>query len=286
MISVGVLLGMLKCVQGTVPLLSPTIDWQAISYPDVVSDFPSDELAHSIDRDLVGNATHPAFYTQFSDNATSGNISDDEVGFRFRMAGDQPPPSFSGQVWIGADLDHDGSLDIFIGANKNTISIHDAGANLNTSPSTTSIESTPFWSTDALNDVNFSWTEITPTLAPDTTDFDIDGASDTDYFLTFVFPYEQMLNAISALTPVVAFDLNSPIAYVAATASQGQVLNSDLNGVDGGVNSSTAWTDLGAISPKITVSGAPVLEPGMTALILGLSGLAYVSRKCRRGLKK
>ena len=271
---------------GSIPIASPTNLWRAIVYPGTTSDFVADEQAKSIDRDLVGDADHSAFYTRFDDNGTDADPTDGEVAFRLRMAGDQPPPGFGGQMWIGADVDGNGSLDIFIGANDAQIAIHAAGTDLNISPNTTSIEATPFWSTPAVPGDNFLWTEITPALDPDTTNFDIDAAKkgSPDYFLSFKLSFNAFVVAVNALTPVIDFDDSAPLAYVAATASQGQTLNADLNGVDGGVNSSISWVDLDALSPQITVDGeifnAP--EPSTTALAIACAGLLAVLWNRRR----
>jgi hypothetical protein len=282
----GVIFLVFNIHYGSIPIASPTNLWRAIVYPGTTSDFATDEQAKSIDRDLVGDADHAAFYTIFDDNGTGADPVDGEIAFRLRMAGDQPPPGFGGQMWIGADVDNNGSLDIFIGANNAEVSIHAAGTDLNISPNTTSIEATPFWSAPAVPGDNYLWTEVTPVLDPDATNFDIDATKNgtTDYFLTFKLSFNAFVVAVNALTPVTDFDDTSPLAYVAATASQGQTLNADLNGVDGGVNSPLTWTDLDALSPQITVDGdifnAP--EPAATGLAIACAGLLAVLYTRRR----
>ena len=202
----------------TIPILSPTVEWNPITYPGVTSDYPSDTQASSLDLDLVGDATHAAFYTRFDDNGTPLITNDGELGYRLRLAGNKPPATFGGQAWIGADVNSDGALDLFVGANKDTVSIHFAGTGSNTSPNTTSIESTPFWSA-SVSASNFNWTEITTTLDPDGTNLDIDAGGETDYFLTFIVPFSQFVGAVNALSLGITFDDTSPVAYVAATGS-------------------------------------------------------------------
>ena len=43
--------------------------------------------------------------------------------------------------------------------------------------------------------------------------------------------------------------------YVMGTATQANSFNQDLNGVNGGVNSSLTWADLGAITTPLNVTG-------------------------------
>lgn len=277
----------------SIPIASPTNLWKEIVYPGTTSDFVTDEQAKSIDRDLVGDADHAAFFTRFDDNSTEADRTDGEIAFRMRMAGDQPPPGFGGQMWIGADIDANGSLDIFIGANDSLISIHSAGTDLNISPNTTSVEATPFWSTPAVPGDNYLWTEVTPALDPDATNFDIDAVKkgSPDYFLTFKLSFNAFVVAVNTITPLTDFDDTAPLAYVAATASQGQTLNADLNGVDGGVNSSISWVDLDAISPQISVDGEIFNAPEPSATGLAIAGaclltVLYFRRRPALELKK
>ncbi|MEX0330510.1 MAG: hypothetical protein AB3N64_03720 [Puniceicoccaceae bacterium] len=264
----------------TIPIFSPTTEWNPITYPGVTSDYPSDTQASSLDLDLVGDVTHAAFYTRF-DATPSPQAPEGEVGYRLRMAGNQSPATFAGQAWIGADVNSDGALDLFVGANNNTVSINFAGADSNTSPNTTSIDSTPFWSA-SVSATNFSWTENNSSLDPDGTNFDIDNGGETDYFLTFIVPFDQLAAAVNSLSLGFTFDNTSPLAYIAATATQGQTLNADLNGVNGTAGT-LSWTELDAISPEVGIDGEPAVpEPGLTALIVALAGGFFLFVQKRR----
>lgn len=278
--ALGLLTTTTACL-ATIPLLSPTDEWNPILYPGVTSDYPSDTQANSDDLDLVGDADHAAVYTRFDDNSTPLITDDGELGYRLRMAGNKPPATFGGQAWIGADVNSDGALDLFIGANRNTISIHFAGTGSNTSPNTTTIDSTPFWSTP-VSGSNFSWTEIDSALDPSATNLDIDNGGRTDYMLTFTVPFSQVVGAVDSLFPTLDFDDTAPLAYVTATATQGNSLNSDLNGLEG-TSSDLTWTDLKALSPEVFVDGEPVVpEPGASALVMAMAaGLFFFVQKRR-----
>lgn len=270
-----------------IPVLSSSDEWAVVPYPGVTSDYPSDEQATSVDRDIVGDANHAAFYTRFDDGATPANFTDGEIGFRLRMAGDKPPEGFGGQVWVGADINQDGALDFFIGASDSLISIHAAGADLNTSPSTTSIVATPIWSTPT-NALNFSWTAVTSALDPTTTNFNLDGSkkkNSEDFFLTFTLPFQEMVNAVAMLAGSPLLDEHSAIAYVAATSSQGNTLNADINGIQGNLRSPLSWSDLGAISPALRMDGQlynPVPEPSTAVLLVAAAAVIFVVQRRRR----
>jgi hypothetical protein len=66
---------------------------------------------------------------------------------------------------------------------------------------------------------------------------------------------------------------SSPLRYVSATAAQGNTLNQDLGGVNGGINSTTTWTDLGGFSQTVNAGGV-TLVPEPTSAILVLGALA------------
>ena len=270
-------------VWGAIVLSGPTSDWTALPYvtgPTVQSDFLEDTQASSPDFDLVGNGTQEAVYTQFDSVGM-------ELGFRTRFGGDKNPPGFGGQLWIGADVNLDGALDIFIGANSTEITFNLPGTGANTSPSTTTIDNQTPLSSIAVSGSNYLWTPVT--LGPTGNDpagasADLDGdanpknKSGTDYFLTFVVDFTAFATAVNNLPNMSGFDENSSIAYVVGTASQGQTLNADLNGVNSGTNDSTTWVDLGAMTPEISVDGTVVPEPGAAALLAGLGALGFIYR--------
>lgn len=265
-----------------VPVGSSTTDWIAVSYRNAVSDAPADNQANIADLELIGNVSNPAFYTRFDDNGTE-DPTDGAVGFRMRMSGDQGNPQFHGDAWVGMDVNRDGSLDLFMGANDNMIGIYALDGGSGDSPSNTRIAKTPEWS-EQTNSLNFSWTPVTFELDPGATSLDIDNEAGNDYFITFSIPFLEVVQAVDSLGIVARFDDTSTISYVSATSTQGNTLNSDINGIEGGVNSPGTWLDFKVISDESDLDGTPVVpEPGTAALALGLgAAVAVLIRRSRK----
>jgi hypothetical protein len=271
---------------GAINVLSPTDDWTALTYVgvNVVSDYTEDVQATSADLDLVGDVDHAAVYTNF-------DSAGDSLGFRFRMGGDQNPAGFSGQVWVGADVNDDGNLDIFIGANDTAITVNYASDGENISPSTTTIDTKNPISSIPISGTNYSWTPVTLGASgndPDGLSADIDGDLNTknksgnDYFLTFTLNFSAFEAAANGLSYISGFTSASSIAYVTGTATQGNTLNSDLNGISGGTNDGDSWVSLGAITPEMGVDGVLVPEPASTATLIGALCLLFIGLHKRR----
>ena len=87
---------------------------------------------------------------------------------------------------------------------------------------------------------------------------------------------------MNSLLPGTNFDETSPIAYVAATATQVNSLNADLNGVDADLSSIETWGALGALSPEVNADGTPVPEPKTYALIFGMLALGFTVNRRKR----
>jgi hypothetical protein len=76
----------------------------------------------------------------------------------------------------------------------------------------------------------------------------------------------------------------STISSVSGQIAPGSpsTLNEDLNGVLGGINSSTTWEQLGALTQTYLPNGtAPIPEPGTVAL-LGLGAGFFMLRNAAR----
>jgi len=256
-----------------------TTDWSAISYPVVIPDWSDDEQTGDTESDVVGNSLRAALYIQFDDGGTPGDLTDGNIAFRLRVGAERNPAGFSRFAAVGMDADGDGAIDIFIGvANQGSadrIEIFDAGPGANTSPSTTTIVSvSPTPLTYAETASNYDWSAIDAAIEPGETLFDLDADGNTDYFLSWLVPFDDIVAHLSTAHGI-HIDEAAPVQYVVGTSTQDNALNQDLGGPDGGTTSTETWEALGALSDPFTPTGVLVPEPSSSALLLiGLLGLA------------
>ena len=266
-----------------VDLTAPTTDWTAILYSNNNPDPSNDQQTGSSEGDIVGNQPHPSAYTMFGDGGTP-SLTDGTLGFRIRIGADLSPNGFKTALFVGIDANSDGAIDLFLGINNSgaadTIGIWNPGTGLNVSPNTTSIVSTPLASYTPTAG-NYYWSQVTTVNDPSVgTATDMDGGGQVDYFLGFSIPFSDVVNQLALLG--IAFDQNSTLTYVIATATQANSLNQDLNGVEGNVNSSLTWSQLGVLSNPMTASGmAPVPEVSPALWIVLLLAAAGVQRHFR-----
>ncbi|MBW2494256.1 MAG: PEP-CTERM sorting domain-containing protein, partial [Deltaproteobacteria bacterium] len=181
------------------------------------------------------------------------------------------PAGFTAFFGVGMDANGDGAIDLFLGVDNNPggpvdqIGIFSPGTGSNTSPSTTSIITTPLVSY-AETGANYDFSPVT-TIDPLEVNSDLDGGGNEDVYLTFVVPFGDIVTELGLLG--ITFDENSTVQYVFGTSTQTNALNQDLGGPTGGTTSTLSWEQLGAISLEYSASGTPVPEPS-TALLLGL----------------
>ena len=265
---------------------SPTTLWTALLYGvsnPTIPDPSNDQQTGSLESDIVGNTTHASLFTAFYDGGTP-SLTDGQIAFRLRLAEEKNPPGFSGSAFVGLDANGDGKLDLFLGVNNSgsadQIGIWKAGSGANISPNTTTLANTPSF-TYTETSTNYSWIQVTSISDPSATSYDLDGGGGTDRFLSFVLPFADVVAAVNSVLTN-GFNQNSVVAYVAATATQANSLNQDLNGVDGGVNSSSTWASLGALTLPYSASGIQVPEPATgTFLILGATYMGLCRRRKR-----
>jgi hypothetical protein len=247
---------------------SSTTNWVPILYgTNSIPDPSGDQQASGAELDIVGNQLEPSLYMQYN----SGYL-----GFRLRLGADTGQPGFQNCAFIGLDLN--GTIDLFIGVDNqgshDQLGIWFPGSGLNTSPSTTAIANSPFL-TYAETSANYSFTAINATINPGATSFDLNGDGKTDQFLTFFVPFADVASALA--TQNIIFTTNSPMNLVAATSTQPNSLNADLNGVNGGTSSSQTWAQLGANSLTYNPDGtSPVPEPVSGTLCSVLGGMALL----------
>jgi hypothetical protein len=285
--SVGALCELLASAASAAPIdpSSSTTLWIPIQYPSLLPDFSDDQRTGIPEADLVGDASNPAFYFRFDDAGTP-STTDGAIAFRARIGADKNPAGFDHFIGVGLDVNGDFALDLFLAVensgNPDRVGIFDAGPGANTSPSSTTINSTPLFSY-ALSVSNFNFSPVNATIDPPATSFDLDADGDTDYFVTFVIPFADVVSALSA-QGIGGFDDTDSMRFVVGSSTQANALNQDLGGPNGGTTSTTTWSALGAISNVASASGgfAPIPEPGTGALLgLGLASLAARHRRRR-----
>jgi hypothetical protein len=263
----------------TIDPSSSTAGWTPIAYPTLTPDSADDQATGIPEADIVGSTANPAAYFRFDDAGTP-STTDGYIGFRVRVGADKPPSGFDHFMGIGVDANSDGALDLFLAVdnsgNPDRLGIFDAGPGANTSPSTTSINSTALFSY-ALSASNYHFGAVNATIDPAATTFDVDADGSNDYFVSFVIPFANVVSALGA-QGINAFDDASAMRLVFGSSTQPNALNQDLGGPTGGTTSTQTWGQLGAISNPLSPSGGfAVPEPG-TASLLSFGLLAIAAR--------
>jgi Bacterial Ig domain/MBG domain (YGX type)/Putative Ig domain len=250
----------------------PTTLWTPLPYAaGMVSDYITDQQTGSGEGDIVGtsNGLH-AVYTAFNagNNPTNGTI-----GFRVRLAQDSSPAGYNRVMHVGIDGNADGAVELFVSADNSgatpLIRIFRAGAGLNISPNTTSIDSgNPIQSYSEVTS-NYNWQAVTtnsdPAVITNTwpTPTNIDGAAgagETDFFVSFFVPFADVVGALQSVG-VSGITTNSRFRYIVGSATQPNALNQDINGINGGVNSSVTYSNLGIFTLPISPAGFTNLAP-------------------------
>jgi len=281
----GLLVASLLAADPAQALIDPgssTTGWTSIAYPNLRPDYVDDQQTGITEADIVGDLDNPALYLRFDENNPL-DPADDQIAFRVRLGADPNPPGFKSFFGVGLDANLDGALDLFLAVDNtgsnDRIGIFDPGSGANTSPSTTSIVSTPLVSYLEIAS-NYAFAPVTAGLDPTATTFDFDADGDTDRFLTFVVDFEDVVSQLG----IPGFGASSPLRLVAGSSTQANALNQDLGGPNGGTTSSLTWDQLGAISSTYTATGqlVTVPEPGSALLLMtGLGALGCPRR--RRG---
>ncbi len=278
--------GFFAPVTAQIVMNSSTEYWAAIQYPNNnIPDPFFDQQTGSYESDIVGDSNHAALYTSFYGGGTP-SLTDGQLAFRFRMAGEKNPTGYTGAVFVGLDANLDGALDIFIGVNNSgssdQVGIWYAGSGANISPSTTTLDTMSPYYTSSLSSANYDWSILSTTIDPDAQTLDVDAGpqSGTDYFVSFSVPFTELIGAFDAIS-ISNITENSAMTYVSASATQANSLNQDLGGVDGGVNSGDTWEVLGATS-NVTSPNQTVPEPATFSLLGFAFAGGYLFRSIRR----
>ncbi|MES2438028.1 MAG: hypothetical protein V4584_03125 [Verrucomicrobiota bacterium] len=247
-------------------------------------DYLADQQTGSASGDIVGVDTNYGLFVTFNDNGSASH-TDGTLGFRLRLdaaGGPNNNPAFDRAAWIGIDADMNGSVDAFLGINfsgsATDLGIYAPGTGANTSPSTTSISSTAYASY-TISSANYNYRLVNSSTDGGTTnDVTTTTNGDPDYYVSFMVPFADVAGFLA--TKSININDLTPLRYVSATATQANSLNQDLGGVNGGVNSTTTWVQLGGFTQVVTAGGIVVPEPGVP--LLALTALAAVMARRRR----
>jgi hypothetical protein len=271
---------------GVVSVTDSSTAWTVV--PNIDLDPINDMQTGHPESDLVGIVTDPGFFTGW--DGTS-------VYYRLRL-GKQAAAGVSQKgvvAWIGMDVDGDGRLDMFIGADNagsnSFIGFFAPGAGLNDGPSTTTIN-TPlaqYESSETVSNYNYQLVNnsIDP-LGSSAPGYDLNADGNTDVYLSIKI---QLLGASGsatlegALLGLMGKDITSStqLHYVLGTATQDNSINEDIGGVNGQINSSLTWQQLGGLSIATTPSGVVVPEPSsVIPMLVCAAGLLSVGRWRRK----
>lgn len=236
-------------------------------------DYLDDQQTGQKAGDIVGEGLNRGLFVTFDDNGSASD-TDGTIGFRLRIDdvdGPKKKPQFDRVAWIGIDADLSGSIDVFLGLNMQgsteEIGVYSPGTDSNTSPNTTSIDATPYRSY-ALTSTNYNYRPVDYTTDGGTTNDATPATSgDPDHYVSFMVPFADVVSFLEGRA--ISITDQTPLRYVSATSTQANSLNQDLGGVDGGVNSSVTWEDLGGFSGILRANATAVPEPSAPLLIMG-----------------
>lgn len=269
------LFSMIPLAEGVITVSSPSLGWTPL-----IGNFDTlkDQGTGQSSADIVGDDT-----TNFQPGDPAPNygmligLEGGQLFFRVRfdIAGNNE--IFNDVLFVGIDANANGSIDAFLAmnpkTNPNQIAIYQPGAGLNISPNTTTIgDPTKIADIDEFNydyrPVDYltdggTTNDLTPNSAKD--------KDDPDYYVSFVVPFQNVVDFLSPLTDT--FDgsslknLTDPLQmrYMSATSTQDNAMNQDLGGVDDG--------DLTLTGDEPWDLGSPPLVPEPSSGILALGSM-------------
>lgn len=291
------LCGVLSC-EAVIALNAPTGDFVAVPLGGESDPFV-DEQSQGKGLDLVGGVGgFNAFYVAF--NTGTSSTTDGEFVFRTRLGGSKKG-TFEAFLDIGLDIDG-GGLDYviqFSGKNPNTIRLLRASG---TTANNTTLGSEVF--SNLAQDVDYGtnalFTEVSNIvdIAPEagfTGDVtDIDDNDGEDYFLTFSFNFNHLVQAVRADAALTAgdpnklddsfqlFDDSFSFAMLVTTSQNANNINGDFGGIDGNEAGSGDVPYVGPdpgpglSNPYLPEEENFVPEPSVSGFMLGFMALVLV----------
>lgn len=259
----------------------------SLAWTPMVGEYDSlaDQQTGDPASDIVGSGVNYGMFATFNDNG-SASRTDGSLGFRLRLddhGGNNSNISFSRNAWIGIDANLDGALDVFLGLNLQgsaaQFGVFSPGSGTNTSPKTTSVNSTATKSY-ALTSANYNYRPVNYLSdGGSSNDVTTGSTGDPDYYVSFMVPFADVVAFLAGKS--ISINDGSPLRYVSATSTQSNSLNQDLGGVNGGTNSSSSWEDLGGFTQVISAAGNSIPEPGISLIVTISLGAACLRRPRR-----
>lgn len=296
-VAVASLCGWLSC-DAVIALNAPTADFVAVPLGGQSDPFV-DEQSQGKGLDLVGGVGgFDAFYVAFNEGTTS--TTDGQFVFRTRLSGSKKG-TFEAFLDVGLDIDG-GGLDYviqFSGKNPDTIRLLRASG---TTANNTSLGSEVFsnLAEDVVYGTNALFTEVSniqdvapePGFSGDATN--IDNNDGEDYFLTFSFNFNHLVQAVRADALLSEgdpnkldddfqfFDDSFSFGMLVTTSQNANNINGDFGGIDGNALGSGDVPFVGPnagpglSNPYLPGETSIVPEPSVYSFILGWVVLGYI----------
>lgn len=181
-------------------------------------------------------------------------------------------PSYSGYFRVGVDANGDGAVDIFLGidaagGSQGITYMNPVAGYDQLTPNTSKLDK--------------AYGLVTMTAA----NFNYASDGGTGAMLTFATPFATLQSNLGALG--ITIDANTPLRYVAFTATNSNTVNQDVLGIGALATFGTTRYDAGIFTDYYSANGTrmPVPEPAtvaQTLVLIGAPGLLWMRRRLRR----
>jgi hypothetical protein len=260
---------------------APSTDWTPLQGN---FDFTDDQPSGLSDLNIVGEGKDYGLFVTYNEKGKDSTGKEGStMGFRLRLdghGGNTRKPKFQRAAYLGIDADFNDTIDVLIGVNftgsKQELGIYAPGAGANNSPSSLSVEKTPF-KTFVISTDNYNYRPVDHKVDGGTTSDLNPGKKDgTDYYLSMLVDFSDVV-AYLAGNKIHISD-NSSLRFIASTSVTGNSLNGDIAGVHGSEDADKTWSDLGVFTEVVTVSGSPIPEPSAAMLCMAGACLGLLLR--------